>query len=37
MSSEELREDALPSGWWILPSIVASIAMWGTLFWLMLR
>jgi hypothetical protein len=37
MAREEWREDALPSGWWIFPSIVGSIVMWGALIWLMLR
>ncbi len=38
VSREELTHDgALPSGWWLLPAMLASLAAWGGAIWLLLR
>ncbi len=31
------RDEALPSGWWILPALCGSLVAWGAVIWLLVR
>jgi hypothetical protein len=38
MATDDFTDERrLPSGWWILPSLVGSIAFWGAAIWLLMH